>query len=126
MDYDKIWSLKNKANMSNRQLAQLLGMSGQGFKTMMEKESCTVKTLEKLSEIFHVPIIFFLDKRHELFESEENTASEPIAAYGKCMQCAKKSEEINDLRAKLYDTQNKYTDLLEEFTRKKGNNKQCG
>lgn len=42
--------------MSKKELYEKLEMSQQGFIDMIERESMKVKTLEKLSEIFQVPI----------------------------------------------------------------------
>lgn len=75
MNYNKIDSLRNKLGLSRAAIARIVGMTNQGFISMMEKKTMNVAVLEKLATYYKKPISYFFD------DEELNQVSEPQAGY---------------------------------------------
>jgi len=88
MNYSSIQLLRVKNNLSERKLAQMVGMSASGFNNAMNRGTMTISVLEKLCELFEVPASYF-------FEDEKNPVSERSPNYGKkCQSCISKDGKI--------------------------------
>lgn len=48
LNYDLIWSEINQRDFSQRKIARAIGMTATGFKTMMDRQTMTVKNLESI------------------------------------------------------------------------------
>ena len=117
MDYDRIWSLINAKGLSKRKFAQSIGMTGQGFKTMMEGKSLRVDVLEKICEVYEKPLSYFYDNiEHKSTEYDVkeviNISDDPVVTTYACADCIEKENTIKDLRANLNDLR-KHIDFLE-------------
>lgn len=117
MDYDKIWSLININGLSKRKFALSIGMTGQGFNTMMQSKSIRVDTLEKICEVYNKPMSYFYDSPNlELAKYDNNDtinlSNEPKVTRYSCSDCIEKENMIKDLRANLQDLR-KHIDFLE-------------
>lgn len=61
MNYSKVWILLRSETDSERQMARIAGMSPSGFKSMMDRQTMTVETLEKIAVYFKKPLHYFFD-----------------------------------------------------------------
>jgi len=117
MDYDQIWSLKNLSGLSDRKFAKSIGMTGQGFKSMMDNKSLKVETLERMCEEYKKPLSYFYGKTEQestMYDSREviNLSAEPKVTTYTCPDCIEKENTIKDLRANLNDLR-KHIEFLE-------------
>jgi len=94
MNYSKIRILQTQKNLSDRKFSASIGMSGPGFKTMMEKQTCGVELLETICRVYNLPISHF-------FEENEFYVSEPETRYGRCKECIKKDGQLEMLKEQL-------------------------
>ena len=71
MDYSKLWSLINQAELSKSAAGRIAGLSPQGFITMMERETMTVSTLETFARYFKKPISYFFEESIGFNDTDE-------------------------------------------------------
>lgn len=92
MDYNNVWSLINKANLSKRAMAKIIGMTGTGFDKMMDNKTMTVDVLEKVATYFKVPLTTF-------FSTEDSSLmiTAPKASETDCLKCIDKEKRLEDL-----------------------------
>lgn len=105
MNYNKIIELQQQKKVSNRKLAETIGMSDVGYGKMLANESCDVRTLEAIAKFFKVPINYF-------FENFQND-------YNPECDCNEKQKKINELTAERDGYMRKYIDCLEDIAGKK-------
>jgi hypothetical protein len=137
LDYNSIWSLINKNNLSKAKAARIAEMSETGFRQMMDRKTMAVSTLEKFAEYFKVPITaFFEDISYGEAPIDEQMQS-PGRVSRLCKDCVEKQKEIDQLRQKLIEaqeklsiTQEKVISLIEAHDHGKSNQefqkKNCG
>lgn len=115
MDYDKLWSMINKAGLTKSASANIVGMSHTGFVYMMERKTMTVEALEKFANYFNVPISSFFESGSEIasqFEHGKNTVEESPAIYS-CSNCISKQKEIDALKMAI----GALNELLDKYRR---------
>jgi transcriptional regulator with XRE-family HTH domain len=61
MNYSKIRQLQKMNKVSNREISVVVGLTDTGYGKMLENETCTVSTLEKIATYFKVPVSYFFD-----------------------------------------------------------------
>jgi len=117
MDYNNVWSLINKANLSKRAIAKIIGMTGTGFDKMMDNRTMTVEVLEKIAIYFKVPLTTFFST-----EDSIHTITAPKASENGCLKCIEKEKRIEDLTREvrkgeeMIEVQGKYIRTLENET----------
>lgn len=94
MEYSKIEMLKEKRKFSNDEMGKIIGISGVGYKKMVETRSCRVDYLEKFSEYFKKPITWF-------FEPFSNESLDPASPYNIKCNNPKCTEEKEDLQKQI-------------------------
>lgn len=104
MNYNKIEELRNLHKLTKRELYKRLEMSPQGYEDMVNDQTMKVKTLEKLSEIFAVPICAFFNGTHE--KDQENLILEDREIYYR-RQIDRKDNQIDFLQEQLTKCQEK-------------------
>jgi len=92
MNYNKLWSLINKQELSKSAAGRIVDMSPQGFISMMENKSIKVSTLEIFCNYFNVPISCFYEE-----DDTQLTINEPKASETGCLKCIEKDKRIEDL-----------------------------
>lgn len=117
-----IYKIESDINSKNLQSTDVSKIIGQKYTTTInrrEKGNWTPNDVEKIAEFFKRPIAYYFDK-------EENEAKEPEGEYKRvCKECIEKDNEINRLKEKLTELQEKYISALEDISGKNGN-RQCG
>ena len=113
LDYNKIWSLISKNNLTKAKAARIGEMSETGFRQMMERKTMAVATLVRYAIYFEKPISYFF-----AYSSDFDTVNEDRDAYDKagdqkCPECAEKEKRIETLE-KLVSTQEKLISSLEQ------------
>lgn len=107
MDYKKVWSLLRSETDSERQMARIAGMSPSGFKSMMERETMTVETLETIAKYFRKTLNYFSDTESYTYVSDNSKESEnsenthytaPKSPIERCDNptCLKRISELED------------------------------
>ncbi|MCY1634215.1 hypothetical protein [Marinifilum sp. D737] len=107
MDYNKVWSLINKENLSKRAAAKIVNMTPGGFNPMMENETMSVKTLELLAGHFKKPVSYF-------FEEEIVSLNESDPCYT-CRKCAEKDGMIKLLEKQALEKEKLIIQLYKEI-----------
>jgi len=102
MNYRKIEELRNSKRFSKTEIAGRLGMTLNGYEKMISLKTLNVERLEKLCEIFKVPVQYFFDdneKLHEVNEAagEYNTKSKTLTDQ----LLASKDEQIRLLQEQV-------------------------
>ena len=92
MNYNKLWSLINKQELSKSAAGRIVDMSPQGFISMMENKSIKVSTLEIFCNYFNVPISYFYEEDYT-----QLTINEPKSSETGCLKCIEKDKRIEDL-----------------------------
>lgn len=80
MNYSKLRQLQKMNKISNREISVVVGLTDTGYGKMLENETCTVSTLEKIANYFKVPVSYFFDEQKPLTYAENersNVANEP-------------------------------------------------
>ena len=88
---------RKKKGYSAKILAEKIGMTEQGFHTMLRKNSTKFKTLEKLSEILDVPVTNLLNSNTEQKVEYSDSPKEPEGEHWKEL-VNQLMKEIGDLR----------------------------
>lgn len=104
MDYSKIVSLQRENGLTNKRMAEIIGIGGQGYVDLLNRKSAKVEYLENLCNFFNVPISYFFEK--DLLNNESNEVLEPKAPYlTSCKSCTEKDSLISFLqeRMKFYE-----------------------
>jgi len=107
MDYSKIRVLMMQRNFSLRNMARTIGVSDSGFKAMMERDTMTIHNLEKISQVFEVPVTYF-------FEDSSSGKKKP------CPDCIKCNAKLDLLKQQLYEKEKELKELYKEMGRKLG------
>lgn len=107
MDYSKIRVLMMQRNFSLRNMARTIGVSDSGFKSMMERDTMTIQTLEKISQVFDVPITYF-------FDDSTTGKKKP------CPECIKCNAQLDLLKQQLTEKEKELKELYKEMGRKLG------
>lgn len=105
MKYNKIVELQKQKKVSNRKIAESIGMSDVGFGKMLTNESCDVRTLEAIAKFFKVPVSYF-------FEDFSNDINQDC-------DCEEKQRKIEELTAERDSYMRKYIECLEDLALKK-------
>ncbi|WP_372772167.1 hypothetical protein [Mangrovibacterium sp.] len=96
MNYDKVWSLFTSKDYSERAMARASGMSPSGFKSMMEKKTMTVETLETIANHFHLPLHYFFDtSKNEVQEPGQKLNKGQVKIF-ECPECIEKEKRLED------------------------------
>jgi transcriptional regulator with XRE-family HTH domain len=95
MIYSKIKTLITDRNITVPQLADKIGMTKGGLYAAIEKNTLSVKTLEKIAEVFDVPITSF-------FEDENDEWTKP-ALIAEVKKNEKTISELHDNCVQLLD-----------------------
>jgi transcriptional regulator with XRE-family HTH domain len=66
LKYNKLEDLQKKNKVSDRKVAEYLGMTGVGYRKMILNETCTVDTLERLAHYYHLSAKYFFDEEVEM------------------------------------------------------------
>lgn len=109
MDYNKLWSLINKENLSKRAAAKVANMSPYGFNMMMERKTMSVETLELLAKHFGVPVNYFFEE-----EEQQDLLNDPESEYSDksdCDVCRDKDVEIRLLNRQMKEKEEKIYEL---------------
>jgi transcriptional regulator with XRE-family HTH domain len=114
MDYNKVWSLINKENLSKRAAAKIANMSPGGFNPMMENKTMSVKTLELLASYFKKPISYFFEEEILVVEDSKNS-------YSSCRKCAERDGMIKLLEKQAQDREKLISRLYKEIGSLKNN-----
>jgi len=116
MDYRKIWALFRSETDSERQMARIANMSPSGFRSMMERETMTVETLETIASHFKKPLNYFFDNLEYTHDSgnnvvpdlplalkvgPQNSENAPNIEMYTCPDCVIKQKEITFLKKEL-------------------------
>lgn len=70
MIYSKIKKLLTEENLSVPQLAEKIGMTKGGLYAAIENNTLSVKTLEKIAEVFNVPITSFFEDENDKWNKQ--------------------------------------------------------
>ena len=92
MEYSKLKMLQENGRMSYIEMGQIIGLSDNGYKKMVESKSCRVDYLEKIAEHFKKPIAWF-------FEPFSNDLLDPASPYyTKCTnpKCTEEKEALQE------------------------------
>lgn len=81
-------------NLSDRKFAESIGMSGPGYKGMLDNRTCSIETIELICKTYNVSLSYF-------FDEPGNQFNEPAVKYGNCKECAKKDVLIEELRREI-------------------------
>lgn len=112
MDYDKLISLMNKENLSNRAMAKIVNMTVGGFIPMLKNKTMKVETLEKLANHFQKPISYFFEDTEDLSDQLQD----PNGVYFTCVKCSEKDGMI-----KILERQSKQKEeLIRELYKENG------
>lgn len=104
MDYNKLYSLKNKWNLSDQKMAEICGLKrAQSYVDMVSRKSMRVSYLERVCKHFNISIDeFFPDMVKTGSKSEKDLVKEANASYYKqCPTCAAKNETIELLKDRI-------------------------
>lgn len=74
-----IEELKEKYKLSNSKIGEILGITGPGFKYILDNKDTKVSILFRLSELFDVPVTSLIEKKS--FENK-TLLNEAEAKYG--------------------------------------------
>lgn len=96
MIYSKIKKLLTDKNISVPQLAEKIGMTKGGLYAAIENNTLSVKTLEKIAEVFEVPIIYFFEKDNEKW-TKAVLITEVKKLDKKIEELAKRNDEYLDM-----------------------------
>ncbi len=110
MNYSKIKILQNQKNLSDRKFAKSIGLSGPGYKTMLEKQTCTVETIETICKVYKLSLAHFFDEATNLF-------IELDAKNVDCSDCKIKDALIEDLRLEKQEQKAEIAKLNREIGR---------
>jgi DNA-binding XRE family transcriptional regulator len=78
MNYSKLKSLQKSSGITNKEMANLFEMSETGYNKMIDKQTCTVSTLEKIAKYFKVPVSYFFEEAKTYAENDKiNVGNEP-------------------------------------------------
>lgn len=111
MNYSKIEDLRNSKRFSKTEIAGRLGMTLNGYEKMISLKTLNVERLEKLCEIFKVPINYFFDDNEKI--QEVNEAAGEYSTRNKELSeqlLASKDEQIRLLQEQV--------DLLKKLSNK--------
>jgi len=94
LNYNKLTDLQLKHKVSDRKMAKVIGMTGVGYRKMVDNKTCTVEALEKILIEFNKPIWYF-------FDEQDNIINEPKAECKNncCELCREKDKQIEGLKA---------------------------
>jgi transcriptional regulator with XRE-family HTH domain len=62
LNYSKIRNALVEKKISQTRMAELIGMTREGYGRMIKDESMKVSTLEKIADVLGLPIIYFFEK----------------------------------------------------------------
>ncbi len=111
MNYSKIKVLQNQKNLSDRKFAKSIGLTGPGYKTMIEKHTCTVETLETICKIYGLELSYFFDESGVPF-------CNPVIIDENCPRCKVFEAIIEELRNDKKEQQNQIALLNRELGRR--------
>lgn len=116
--YNNIESFRNKNNLSQDKMAEIIGMSGKSaYSGMIKYKRMKFEYLINLINNSSMTIeqLFRMSTKSEQCKNNEGLQ---ILEDG-CPNCREKDKEISKLKSDLLDTQNKYIHLLEKGEVKK-------
>lgn len=61
MNYNRIEELRENLRFSKKDIYDYLGITAAGYEKMMRNKTCTVSYLEKIAELFQVPLTIFFE-----------------------------------------------------------------
>ena len=96
MNYNKLWSLINKQELSKSAAGRIVEMSPQGFISMMKNKSIKVSTLEIFCKYFNVPVSYFYEVGDEVI-----AVNEPKVTEYSCLNCIDKEKRIEELSLEI-------------------------
>lgn len=70
LKYSKIENLTIEKKISQTKIAQIIGMTREGYGRMLRDKTMKVSILEKIASIFEVPITYFFEEETELQSGE--------------------------------------------------------
>lgn len=134
LNYNKIHSAINFERASKRKVAEYIGIAPSTFRSRLEMSNLTPDDVEKIAEFFDKPIAYFFDKEGKEPIGLEQT---PGRVSRFCKDCVEKQKEIDQLKQKLIEaqeklsiTQEKIISLMETHDQSKSNQdfqkKNCG
>lgn len=118
LNYNKIISDINRGKLSNRQVADVLGIAESTFRSRIERKNITPDDIDKLSDYFKRPIAYYFDKEDKegYRTNEEKSDKEDHLSYRTC-------DSRDQTIAKLVDQceyfRNKYEEVLTQINPKK-------
>lgn len=116
LDYTKFKTLQNSRELSDRGMAKVIGMTSTGYVKMLQKKSCSVSTLVRISAEFNKPLEYFFDK-------DDNQANEKGEDYTikkiDCLECIAKQKKLDQLEKERDEFRAKYIECLEDLAGKK-------
>ena len=117
LNINKIESDFNKQNLTDSDIAKILGKAYTTINNKRKRESnrWTPDEVEKIADFFKRPISYYFDKE------ESNLANESSAEYRRCLECERKQMKIDKIRDERDDIYRRYVECLEELCGKKGN-----
>jgi len=64
LKYNRIEELRESLRYSKKDIYDCLGITAAGYEKMIKNKTCTVSYLEKIAELFQVPITIFFETDH--------------------------------------------------------------
>lgn len=74
MNYSNIEIIADNKRITIPQLAERIGMTKSGLYRSIEKETVSIKTIEKISEVLGVPVTIFFEDENEKLNKHDLTA----------------------------------------------------
>ena len=104
LNYNKIHSAINFDRTSKTKLAEYIGIAHTTLRSRLDRENLTPEDIEKIAEFFDKPIAYFFDKDGKEPIGLEQT---PGRVSRLCKECVEKQKEIDQLKQKLIEAQEK-------------------
>ena len=93
MDYNKLEKIRKGKKITQKELAEKIGISESTYKKNIVKQNMTIAVLEKITEVLEVPLTEFFDKENSI-----SSFNEPSGQY---LTTNELREVIKELRGQL-------------------------
>ncbi len=108
MNYNKLENIRKGKKITQKELAEKVGISESTYKKNIANENMTIAVLEKIAEILEVPVTEFFDKEDKL-----RTFNEPGGQYLTTNELREVIKELRD-QLRMKDQQIKFLQHLIE------------
>jgi transcriptional regulator with XRE-family HTH domain len=118
LNYNKIISDINREKLSNRQIADVLGIAESTFRSRIDRKNMTPDDIDKLSDYFKRPIAYYFDKedKEAFLTNEEKPDKKDHLGY---RTCDTRYQTIAKLVDQCEYFRNKYEEVLTQINPKK-------